>query len=134
MRRKGMQITPLGHSLAVNRRHAERPAWTKAADHVRYEPRLPLTSSALNSCPRATDIDQTAMPKVTVYTRDGCHLCDEAQAMLLRFGLSPALVDVDLDPALQSEFGQCVPVVEIDGKVRFRGQINEVLLRRILGT
>ena len=33
---------------------------------------------------------------------------------------------------LVSQFGNCVPVVIVNGKVRFRGHINQVLLTRIL--
>ncbi len=40
--------------------------------------------------------------------------------------------DVDESEQLVCEFGNCVPVVAINGKVRFRGQVNEVLLRRLL--
>ena len=29
-------------------------------------------------------------------------------------------------------FNTCVPVVEIDGKIRFRGRVNKILLRRIV--
>jgi glutaredoxin len=67
-----------------------------------------------------------------LYTRRRCHLCDDALATLNRFGLEPQLVDIDADPTLRERFDHCVPVVEIDGKVRFRGRVNEVLLRRIL--
>jgi glutaredoxin len=70
--------------------------------------------------------------QVVLYTRQGCHLCDDAAALLLRHGLAPRLVDIDLDPALRERFTTCVPVVEIDGRVRFRGRVNEVLLRRVL--
>lgn len=72
------------------------------------------------------------MPEVTVYTRAGCHLCDDAVALLLRSGLTPKLVDIDADPALRQRYNECVPVVEIDGRERFRGRVNEALLRRIL--
>ena len=41
-------------------------------------------------------------------------------------------VDVDSDPELVARFSTCVPVVEFDGKVRFRGRINEFLLRRLI--
>jgi glutaredoxin len=71
------------------------------------------------------------MPEVTVYTRQGCHLCDDAIALLLQYGLSPKLVDIDADPALR-RYNDCVPVVEIGGRERFRGRVNEALLRRIL--
>ena len=74
----------------------------------------------------------TGMPKVTVYTRHGCHLCEEAVALLAQHGLTPALVDIDADPQLRQRYNECVPVVEIDGRERFRGRVNEALLRRIL--
>ncbi len=69
---------------------------------------------------------------VTVYTRAGCHLCDEACHVLERHGLSPKTIDIDSDPILREQYTDCVPVVAIDGQVRFRGRVNEVLLRRLL--
>lgn len=69
---------------------------------------------------------------VILYTRTGCHLCDEAHATLLQHGLRPTLLDIDDDPALREQFNTCVPVVEIDGRVRFRGKVDPVLLRRLL--
>jgi glutaredoxin len=72
------------------------------------------------------------MLNVVLYTRHGCHLCDDAHALLLQHDLRPQLVDIDSDPTLRARFTDCVPVVEINGKVRFRGRINEVLLSRLL--
>ena len=72
------------------------------------------------------------MHNVVLYTRVGCHLCDDARELLVRHGLRPRLVDVDLDERLAAEHGNCVPVVEIDGRVRFRGRVNAVLLQRLL--
>ena len=69
---------------------------------------------------------------VVLFTRRGCHLCDEALALLEAHGLAPKEVDVDADPALYARFNECVPVVEIDGKIRFRGCVDPVLLRRLL--
>ncbi len=70
--------------------------------------------------------------EATLYTRDGCCLCDEAKALLERYGFCLNLVDVDTDPELVTQHGECVPVVVIDGKVRFRGRVDEVLLNRLL--
>ncbi len=77
------------------------------------------------------------MPEdVVVYTRGGCHLCDEAIELLIRRGLQPRTVDIDALPEAQAEtrelYDHCVPVVTFGGKVRFRGRVNEVLLDRIL--
>jgi glutaredoxin len=71
---------------------------------------------------------------VLLYTRQGCHLCDDAKALLQRHGLAVREVDIDQDAELRSRFNECVPVVVIDGKERFRGRVNEVLLRRLLQT
>ncbi len=71
-----------------------------------------------------------------IYTRRGCHLCDEAQRILIEHGLQPRNVDIDTDPSidkhLREQFDTCVPVVEIEGKIRFRGKIEPRLLRRIV--
>jgi len=72
------------------------------------------------------------LPATTVYTREGCHLCEQAYQLLTRYGLHPRLVDIDQDPALRARYTDCVPVVEIDGTERFRGYINPLLLERIL--
>ena len=71
-------------------------------------------------------------PSVILYTRIGCHLCEDAKTLLLQYGLAPAEVDIDQDPTIRARYDQCVPVVEIDGVERFRGQVNEVLLRRLV--
>ena len=69
---------------------------------------------------------------VTVYSRPGCHLCEDAVAMLAGYGLRASEVNIDEDPRLLAEYHTCVPVVEIDGKVRFRGRVDRVLLDRLL--
>lgn len=73
--------------------------------------------------------------KVILYTRSGCHLCEEAHELLNRYRrwLPPLqLIDIDASPELVAKFGTCVPVVEIDQKVRFRGKVHETLLRRLI--
>lgn len=69
-------------------------------------------------------------------TRAGCHLCDDALAILEEakkvHGFALQSLDVDSSPELAAEYGDCVPVVLVGGKVRFRGGVNPVLLQRIL--
>jgi glutaredoxin len=73
---------------------------------------------------------------VTVYTRANCCCCHTAIGLLeryarrYRFIVEP--VDVDADPALAERYGASVPVVAINGKVRFRGVVNPVLLDRLI--
>ncbi len=74
--------------------------------------------------------------QVVLYTRQGCHLCDEAHAVLertrARFPFALEVVDVDTDEELVRLHGLHVPVVTVDGQVRFRGRVNPVLLTRLL--
>jgi predicted thioredoxin/glutaredoxin len=74
--------------------------------------------------------------EMTVFTRHGCHLCDAAWEELRqrqrRYGFGLKAVDVDSDAQLVKEYGTCVPVVVVNGRVRFRGVVNPVLLDRLL--
>jgi glutaredoxin len=69
---------------------------------------------------------------VVLYVRQGCHLCEDAYALLTRHGLHPLVIDIDVDQTKKEAYDECVPVVEIDGRARFRGRVNEPLLRRIV--
>jgi glutaredoxin len=80
---------------------------------------------------QAQDI-KIAQPRIVLYSREGCHLCEEAKVLLEQCGLQTVCVDIDDDTTLIKRFGTCVPVMEIDGRVRFRGRIEPVLLRRLV--
>jgi hypothetical protein len=71
-----------------------------------------------------------------LYTRRGCHLCEDAWDCLRReqqrYRFRLTVVDVDTDAGLAERFGKEVPVVTLSGKVRFRGAVNPVLLIRLL--
>jgi glutaredoxin len=74
--------------------------------------------------------------RLVLYTRAGCHLCDAARATLedarRRHAFALEAVDIDTSPDLVAAHGDWVPVVTVNGKVRFRGGVNPVLLQRIL--
>jgi glutaredoxin len=72
------------------------------------------------------------MLQAVLYTRERCCLCDDAKAALQAHGLSIEEVDIDADPDLRAKYNDHVPVVFLDGKERFRGRVDEVLLRRLL--
>lgn len=63
-------------------------------------------------------------------------MCGDAWAVLVteqrRFGFPLQRVDVDSDPALAERYGLDVPVVVVDGQVRFRGRVSPALFRRLL--
>ncbi len=73
---------------------------------------------------------------VVLYTRPGCHLCEVAWEQLrtaqVQWGFRLSAVDVDDDADLVARYGEQVPVVCVDGIVRFRGRINTTLLIRLL--
>ena len=70
--------------------------------------------------------------RTILYSRVGCHLCQVAEQMLIAHGLQPETIDIDDDPSLVERFNTCVPVIEIDGKIRFRGRVDAMLLKRLL--
>jgi glutaredoxin len=71
----------------------------------------------------------------TLYTREGCHLCEVAHELLeqekRQHGFQLEVVDIDTSAELTELYGEQVPVVCVNGKLRFRGRINPVLLRRL---
>src|SRR5262245_3806415 len=73
---------------------------------------------------------------VTVYTRAQCCCCHKALDLVddyqRRHGFRVETVDVDSDPELASKYGLSVPVVAVNGKVRFKGVVNPVLFERLL--
>jgi glutaredoxin len=95
----------------------------------------------LQSAPPRTPAGWSASPpgrrfrRLVVYSRAACHLCDDAKAVLaLYLDYLPDLEEIDIDtrPELQERFGTSIPVVEIDGEIRFRGRVDEILLRRLI--
>ncbi|MEX0688321.1 MAG: glutaredoxin family protein [Pirellulales bacterium] len=59
-----------------------------------------------------------------LYTRRGCHLCDEAEDLLATLGLVATRVDVDGDETVAARYGLRVPVLEIDGVVVMEGRFD----------
>ena len=58
--------------------------------------------------------------RVILYTRANCGLCAKAEADVARIcadlGTGWTTVDVDSDPELRAEYGDRVPVIEVDGR------------------
>jgi glutaredoxin len=73
---------------------------------------------------------------VTLLTRPGCHLCDDARLIIERVvaeeGATLTEQNVDDDAALASEYGDRVPVVLVDGKEHGYWRVEESRLRRAL--
>lgn len=76
------------------------------------------------------------MPRVVVYTRAACHLCEDACAVVSRVCDETATpwttVDVDASDELRGAYGDYVPVVTVDGVQQGFWRIDEDRLRRLL--
>lgn len=72
--------------------------------------------------------------EVVVYTRQGCHLCADAEAIVRRVarGHDVRLVDIDTDPALVERYTVRVPVVTVDGAEVAEFQVDTAALRAAL--
>jgi len=74
-------------------------------------------------------------PVVTLYTRAGCHLCDDAKQVIdaarSRIEFRYEERDIDADPELRRLYNEEVPVIAIDGRkaFKYRLDMNEFLQR-----
>jgi glutaredoxin len=63
------------------------------------------------------------MRTVTLYGRSGCHLCDDARAVLQRVRRSRPFhleeVDIEADDALLARYLERIPVIALDGEELF---------------
>ena len=89
-----------------------------------------LLTRLLRRSPRAEHLT------FTVYTRAQCCCCHKALDLLkeyqARLGFAIEEIDIDGDPELVAKYDTEVPVVAVNGKVRFRGVVNPALLERLL--
>ncbi len=78
------------------------------------------------------------MTIVTLYGKPGCHLCDEARAVVATVQRERPFelreVDITADPALNRRYGERIPVVEVDGEEAFEYLVEPEELRRMLDT
>ena len=74
--------------------------------------------------------------KVVLYTRPGCHLCEDALVVLRRVqGQIPFELDtvnIADDRALEALYRLHIPVVTVDGREAFRHRADEAALRASL--
>ena len=66
---------------------------------------------------------------LTLFTRPGCHLCDDLKKTLQQIRRRHAFelteVDISRDPSLGRRYGQDIPVLLIDGIEAARHRIDE---------
>jgi glutaredoxin len=69
---------------------------------------------------------------VTLYTRAGCHLCEEAERVLAANGIAFARVDIESDDELFKRYLERIPVVAVDGEDLSDFEVDVVALRNKL--
>ncbi|MBI4494504.1 MAG: glutaredoxin family protein [Chloroflexi bacterium] len=73
---------------------------------------------------------------VTFYTRPGCHLCEEAAALLARLGREYPITIVERDVSasveLEARYGWLIPAIQVDGGPELCAPIEEARLRAAL--
>ncbi|GAA4814347.1 glutaredoxin family protein [Nocardioides caeni] len=74
--------------------------------------------------------------RVTLYGRPGCHLCDDARAVIeavcAELGEAYVEVSIDDDPELAQRFGEEIPVTFVDGRQHDFWRVDAQRLRRAL--
>ena len=72
--------------------------------------------------------EKAAEPRVTFYTKAGCHLCDEAREMLEDMATEIAYnlteIDIRSDPALFEQYRYRIPVIIVDETQIVEGRIE----------
>jgi len=78
----------------------------------------------------------TDEPRITLLSKPGCHLCDEARAVIERVAADTGVgwreVDILSDPELQVTWWDQIPVTLIDGVQHDYWRVDEERLRQAL--
>jgi glutaredoxin len=69
------------------------------------------------------------MQRLVLYGRPGCHLCDDARAVLERVGEPFSEVDIESDDGLFKRYLERIPVVVLDGEELYDFAVPEGDLR-----
>lgn len=79
----------------------------------------------------------SAEPRIVLLGRPGCHLCDEARAVVERvageLGVSWEERSIDDDPTLRADYAEQIPVTFVDGRQHDFWRVDENRLRAALG-
>jgi glutaredoxin len=75
--------------------------------------------------------------RVTLYSRPGCHLCDDARAVIAAvcadLGETYEEVDITTDDDLEDRYRDEIPVTLVDGRQHDFWRVDEARLRAALG-
>ena len=67
--------------------------------------------------------------RVDIYSRPGCHLCDDAKDVIdrirTRYPFALNVINVESDPELEAAYGTEIPVITINGNKAFKYRVDE---------
>ena len=78
------------------------------------------------------------MIALTLYTRPGCHLCDDMKATIQRVArtspdpIAIEEIDISSNPELERRYGEEIPVLLVEGRKAAKYRITEGELTQIL--
>jgi glutaredoxin len=79
---------------------------------------------------------ETGRARVLLYAKPGCHLCDDARAVIesvcAEVGVSYDEIDITGDPALLKQYGEQIPVTFVDCAQHDFWRVEESRLRAAL--
>lgn len=85
----------------------------------------------------ASDDAAGPVPRVTLLTRPGCHLCDDAREVVVRvvaeLGVPWEELDITQDEELYRNYWEQIPVTLVDGEQHDFWRVSEDRLRAALG-
>lgn len=78
--------------------------------------------------------------RLTIYSKPGCHLCDDMKSLIHRVvtrhfaqhTIGVDEIDISTDPDLLDRYGLEIPVLLIDGKKVAKYRVSETELRQML--
>ena len=68
--------------------------------------------------------------RLILYSRPGCHLCDDARVVLERIGEPFDEIDIETDDDLHRRYLERIPVITLDGQELYDFFVDEQDLRR----
>ena len=68
--------------------------------------------------------------RLVLYSRPGCHLCDDARVVLERIGEPFDEIDIETDDDLHRRYLERIPVITLDGQELYDFFVDEQDLRR----
>jgi thiol-disulfide isomerase/thioredoxin len=81
-------------------------------------------------------VRESVTARLTLYSRPGCHLCDEMKSVVdrvaARMPLTLDTIDISTSPDLEAQYGLDIPVLLVNGRRVAKYRITESALLRAI--